>query len=119
VARLTKEEWQAERDKMLNICTQYHSRSYAKTSLENTKTMIKEADKLMAEAIEIVADLYVKGIIKAEKGEAAYPDLLTFYEAIIPIEQTLYVMFLKHRIRAFQGAFHINHYYVNGTGWLK
>jgi hypothetical protein len=78
--------------------------------------MIKEADKLMAEAIEIVADLYAKGIIKPEAGKAAYPDLLTFYDAITPIEQTLYVMFLEHRMRAFQGAFHMNPDYTTWYG---
>jgi ribosomal protein S20 len=116
LARLTKEAWQAERDKMINICSKCHSKSYAKTNLENADAMIKEADKLMAEAIEIVADLYAKGIIKPEEGKAAYPDVLTFYDAITPIEQTLYVMFLEHRMRAFQGAFHMNPDYVTWYG---
>ncbi len=116
VARLTKEEWQKHRDKMINVCTKCHSESYAKTNLANGDAMIKEADKLMAEAIEIVADLYNKGIIKAEKGKPAYPDLLTFYDTRTPIEQTLYVMFLEHRMRAFQGAFHMNPDYVTWYG---
>jgi len=33
--------------------------------------------------------------------------LLTFYDTRTPIEQTLYVMFLEHRMRTFQGAFHM------------
>ena len=116
VARLSAEEWQAERDKMLDTCSKCHSRRYAETNLGNADQMIKEADKLMAEAIIIVADLYGKGIIKPEEGKAAYPDLLTFYDAITPIEQTLYVMFLEHRMRAFQGAFHMNPDYVTWYG---
>ena len=78
--------------------------------------MIKEADKLMAEAIEIVAGLYKDGIIKPPEGKAAYPDLLTFYDAETPIEQELYVMFLEHRMRAFQGAFHMNPDYTTWYG---
>lgn len=116
VARLDKASWQAERDRMTNVCTKCHSSSYAKNSLANADAMIKEADKLMAEAIVIVAGLYEKGIIKPEKGKAAYPDLLTFYDARTPIEQTLYVMFLEHRMRAFQGAFHMNPDYVTWYG---
>ncbi len=116
LARLTKEEWQAERDRMIKVCTQCHSESYAKTNLGNADQMIKEADKLMAEAIEIVADLYARGIIEPQPGKAAYPDMLTFYDAITPIEQTLYVMFLEHRMRAFQGAFHMNPDYVTWYG---
>ena len=46
----------------------------------------------------------------------AYPDLLTFYDTRTPIEQTLYVMFLEHRMRTFQGAFHMNPDYVTWYG---
>jgi len=116
VARLTKEDWQKERDRMIKVCSKCHSAKYAKTNLANADAMIKEADKLMAEAIEIVADLYAKGVIKAQEGKAAYPDLLTFYDTMTPIEQTLYVMFLEHRMRAFQGAFHMNPDYVTWYG---
>lgn len=116
VARLTKEEWQAERDKMIAICSKCHSKTYATASLENGDQMIKEADKLMAQAIEIVADLYKRGLIKPKEGKPAYPDLLAFYGALTPIEQTLYVMFLEHRMRAFQGAFHMNPDYVTWYG---
>ena len=116
VARLSAEEWQAERDKMIGICSNCHSKKYAMTNLASADQMVKEADKLMAEAITIVADLYGKGIIKPEEGKAAYPDLLTFYDAMTPIEQTLYVMFLEHRMRAFQGAFHMNPDYVTWYG---
>ncbi len=116
VARLTKEEWQAERDKMLAICSKCHSSRYAGYQLRNADQMIKEADKLMAAGIQIVADLYTEGVIKAAEGKPAYPDILTFYDAITPIEQTLYVMFLEHRMRAFQGAFHMNPDYVTWYG---
>ena len=32
------------------------------------------------------------------------------------MEQTLYVMFLEHRLRAFQGAFHMNPDYTTWYG---
>jgi len=101
---------------MIAICSKCHSKSYARANLANADSMIKEADRLMAEAIEIVADLYGRGIIKPEPGKAAYPDIFTFYDATTPIEQTLYVMFLEHRMRAFQGAFHMNPDYVTWYG---
>jgi hypothetical protein len=116
LARLTAEEWQAERDKMIKICSQCHSGNFARENLKNADLMIKEVDKLMAEAIEIVAGLYKDGIIKPPDGKAAYPDLLTFYDAETPIEQELYVMFLEHRMRAFQGAFHMNPDYTTWYG---
>ena len=45
-----------------------------------------------------------------------YPDLLTFYDATTPIEQPLYVMFLEHRMQAYQGAYHMNPDYVTWYG---
>jgi len=74
----------------------------------------------MAEAIEIVAGLYKDGVLaRPESYNFAYPDLLTFNEASTPIEQTLFQMFLKHRMRTFQGAFHNNPDYTFWYGWSE
>jgi cytochrome c553 len=120
VARLTQEEWQKERDKMLKTCTQCHSRTFAKGELEKGDRMIKEADHLLAEAIRIVAGLYRDGILKKPQSYAhAFPDLLTFHDAPTPIEQKLFVMFLEHRMRTFQGTFHANPDYALWYGWSE
>ncbi len=117
VARLTKEEFQAERQKMLQVCSKCHSRSYAKAQLDAGDRIIREADKLMAEAIRTVSALYRDGILKRPAGWKFAPDLLQFYEAKSSIEQDLYVMFLEYRMRAFQGAFHMNADYMHWYGW--
>jgi cytochrome c553 len=118
VARLTQEDWQKERDKMLKTCNQCHSMNFAKAELEKGDQMIKAADHLMAEAIRIVAGLYKDGTMaKPENYAYPFPDLLTFHDAPTPIEQTLFVMFLKHRMRAFQGTFHANPDYALWYGW--
>ncbi len=117
VARLTAEEWQAERDKMIKICAKCHSESFAKKQLEAADHTLKEADKLMAEAILIVKELYDLGILKKPFNWSFAPDLLQFYEARTPIEQDLYVMFLEYRMRTFQGAFHMNPDYMHWYGW--
>jgi cytochrome c553 len=119
VARLTKESFDAERAKMVAVCTKCHGAPFVKQNLSDADQMIKEADKVMAEAIEIVAGLYKDGIIKPKAGQPAYPDLLTFYDTQTPVEQTLYVMFLEHRMRAFQGAFHMNPDYVTWYGYAE
>ncbi len=118
VARLSKEEWQAERDRMLKICSQCHNTNFAREQLQQADQMLKAADKLMAEAIETVADLAREGIIKHPDGNP-YPDLLRFYETPYPIEQKLYLMFMEYRMRAFQGAFHMNPDYSHWYGWAK
>lgn len=120
VARLTQEDWQKERDKMLKTCNQCHSLNFAKTELDKGDQMIKAADHLLAEAIRIVATLYQEGILKKPDNYLfPFPDLLTFHDAPTPIEQRLFLMFLKHRMRTFQGTFHANPDYALWYGWSE
>jgi hydroxylamine dehydrogenase len=120
VARLTQEAWQKERDKMLTTCNQCHSVNFAKGELEKGDNMIKEADRLMAEAIRSVAALYKDGMLKKPKSYAyAFPDLLTFHDAPTVVEQKLFVMYLEHRMRTFQGTFHGNPDYALWYGWSE
>ncbi len=120
VARLTQESWQKERDKMLKTCNQCHSINFAKAELEKGDQMIKAADHLMAEAIRTVAALYKDGILQKPKSYAyAFPDLLAFHDAPTVIEQKLFVMYLEHRMRTFQGTFHANPDYALWYGWSE
>jgi len=120
VARLTQEAWQEQRDKMLRTCNQCHSLNFAKAELEKGDKMIQAADSLMAKAIRIVADLYKDGILKKPETYAyPFPDLLTFHDAPTLIEQELFVMFLEHRMRTFQGTFHANPDYALWYGWSE
>jgi hydroxylamine dehydrogenase len=59
LARLTQEDWQAERDKMMKTCNQCHSGNFARQQLEAGDDMIKNADHLMAEAI-MITPIYTK-----------------------------------------------------------
>jgi hydroxylamine dehydrogenase len=120
LARLTEEDWQKERDKMLKTCNQCHSANFARGELEKGDQMIKEADHLMAAAIRLVAGLYKDGLLARPKTYAyAFPDLLTFHDAPTVIEQKLFVMYLEHRMRAFQGTFHANPDYALWYGWSE
>ena len=120
VARLTQEAWQKERDKMIKTCNQCHSVNFAKAELEKGDRMIKQADHVMAKAIRIVAALYKDGVLaKPESYAYPFPDLLAFQDAPTSIEQKLHVMFLKHRMRTFQGTFHANPDYAWWYGWSE
>jgi len=120
VARLTQEAWQKEREKMIKTCNQCHSVNFAREELAKGDQMIKEADRLMAEAIRTIAALYKDGLLPKPKNYAyAFPDLLTFHDAPTVIEQKLFVMFLEHRMRTFQGAFHNNPDYTLWYGWSE
>lgn len=117
VARLTKEEFQQERDKMTAICAKCHGRDYAKQQLDAGDMVVKDVDKIMADAIRVVQGLYQDGTLKKPADWAFAPDLLQFYEAKSSVEQDLYVMFLEYRMRAFEGAFHMNPDYMHWYGW--
>lgn len=120
VARLTQEDWQKERDRMLEVCGQCHAPRFAAQQLEQGDAMIRQADRLMAEAIRIVAALYKDGVLSKPKSYAsAFPDLLAFHDAPTVIEQKLFVMFLEHRMRAFQGTFHASPDYALWYGWSE
>lgn len=120
VARLSQEDWQKERDKMLRTCNQCHSYGFAKGELMKGDQMIREADRLMAEAILIIAGLYKDEILAKPRNYAyPFPDLLTFHDAPTVIEQKLFLMFLKHRMRTFQGTFHANPDYALWYGWSE
>lgn len=120
VARLTQEEFDKERAKLMKACTQCHSGSFAQEQLKQADGLIRDIDHLTAEAIREVAGLYQDGTLaKPASYTFAFPDLLTFHDAPTPVEQKLFVMFLEHRMRAFQGAFHANPDYVTWYGWSE
>jgi len=119
VARLSAEEWQQEREKMLQRCANCHSRNFARKTLEQADRIVKESDRLLAEAIQIVENLYKDGILPRPKGRPPTIDLLQFYEVENPIEQRLYTMFLSHRMKTYQGAFHLNPDYLHWYGWAE
>lgn len=119
MAKLTKEEWQEERDKMIKVCGQCHGERWGKDELDKVDGIIKEADKLMAEAVDIVEGLYRDGLLPRPKDYPPHVDLLRYYEVQSEIEQKLYFMFLEHRMRTFQGAFHANPDYMHWYGWAE
>jgi hydroxylamine dehydrogenase len=120
LARLTQEDWQRERDKMVKTCNQCHSGNFARQQLAAGDDMVKNADRLMAEAIRVVAGLYRDGVLAKPKSYTyAFPNLLTFHDAPTVIEQKLFVMYLEHRMRTFQGTFHASPDYALWYGWSE
>ncbi|WP_028584572.1 multiheme c-type cytochrome [Desulfogranum mediterraneum] len=129
MAKLDQASWQKERDKMLKVCGRCHSASYAKEQLDMGDAIMSKADRLMAEAIETVAGLYKDGLIKKPAAYPAnYPFLLTFMhtngaawdkdlDKLSYIDQVLVQMYMKHRMRAYQGFFHVNPDYAYWYGW--
>ncbi len=109
LARLTREDWQKERDKMHKTCLGCHPSVLVDRLFENSDRMVMESDFLLADAIRIVSDLYRDNVVaKPWNYPYSFPDFFAINDAPTPIERKLYLMFLKHRMSAFQGAFHTN-----------
>ncbi|OQX27703.1 MAG: cytochrome C [Desulfobacteraceae bacterium IS3] len=119
VARLDKAEFDAERKRFTDICQKCHSPNFVNENMKNADKMVKESDKLLAEALEIIAGLYKDELIEKRPDYHAYPDLLTFYDANTKIEQSLYLMFMDHRMKAFQAGFHMNPDYSTWYGYAN
>ncbi|HRZ14648.1 MAG TPA: multiheme c-type cytochrome [Candidatus Omnitrophota bacterium] len=118
LCRLSQDEWLAARRTMIAACRQCHSAAFTASELSKGDAMIREADRQMAEAIRTVAGLYKDGLIKKPHAYMqAFPDLLAFHDAPTPIETKLFLMFMEYRMRAFQGAFHMNPDYAFWYGW--
>ncbi len=123
--RFTREDWKKEREKILDACSRCHSRRYAASQLEKGDEMIRKADHLLARAIRIVAGLYRDGILEKPEGYAyPYPDFWYFLrtdagtrDQLSYIEQVLFQMYMKHRMRVYQGCFHLNPDYAYWYGW--
>ena len=125
MVRTTKEAFDTEREKMIKVCMQCHSETYARTQLALGDSMMQKADRLMAKAIQHVADLYRDGILEKPDDYAfAYPDFLHFMrtngsklDGMSHIDQVLFEMYMKHRMRTYQGQFHVNPDYAYWYGW--
>ncbi len=125
MVRLTEEAWSTEREKMIKVCSNCHAERYAREQLSMGDTMMMKTDRLLAEAIEIVAGLYKDGIIKKPDNYSfAYPDFLYFMHTgggdmkkLSYIDQVLFQMYMKHRMRTYQAFFHVNPDYAYWYGW--
>ncbi len=131
MVRLDQKSWLNEREKMIHVCSGCHAGRFAREQLEKGDAVLQKADRLMADAIETVAALYRDGIIiKPASYPANYPFLLTFmhtngaqwnqaFDKLSLIDQVLLQMFMKHRMRAYQGCFHVNPDYAYWYGWAE
>ena len=125
LARLDQASFDKYRGQMIKICTQCHSETYAKEQIGMGDSIMQKADRLMAEAIDIVAALYRDGLLERPDGYSfAYPDFLYFMRTggkdmskVSFVEQVLFQMYMKHRMRTYQAFFHVNPDYAYWYGW--
>lgn len=119
LSELPRVEWLAQREEMVRICTQCHTKTYVTEKFKDADNIMKASDALMAEAVSIVDDLYNSKVLSQKRPFPAHGDILRFYEVDTPIEQMLYKMLFSHRMRNFQGIYHIVPEYQQWYGWKE
>jgi hydroxylamine dehydrogenase len=119
IIHVKPEEWAQFRKEMVEICGKCHGRFFAQEKLSQRDAIVKETDKLMADAIQIVETLYQKSILARPEIRPISPDLLGLYSPPNPLEEKLWEMFLRHRIILLHGAFHNNPDFTSNHGWVK
>lgn len=120
MARLTQAAFDAERERMIAVCSGCHSPRFVRAELARGDAMVRSTDREFASAIRVVAALYADGILPRPQGSSSgVPDLLAIRGAPSPIEERLYDMYLAHRMRAFQGVFHSSPEHALREGWSE
>ena len=106
IVRVGQQAWADRRQTMLETCTQCHDQSFAQSSLGNGDETVRKSDLLLAEALNVVADLYQQGLLPAGNAGQPLPDLLTVSADRHEIERALDQMFRQHRNLALSAGFH-------------
>lgn len=118
--RRSSEAFDTERERMFEVCNTCHSGNFVRMELQHGDELIREADRLFARAIRVVADLYRDGVLVRPEGRTGgSSDLLAMQGVPSPIERRLFEMHLAHRLRTFQGAFHSNPDASLGQGFSR
>jgi hypothetical protein len=114
-----------QRQRMLDICTQCHSRSLAEQNLSDGDAIQKEAKALIDEAASIIKGLDAEGLLKPGPAERpAHPlsgrqlDIgpQMLYEDLSAVEALFFRMKKFYYIITYKGVFHQNPDYAHWYG---
>ncbi|MDP6735018.1 MAG: multiheme c-type cytochrome [Nitrospinaceae bacterium] len=111
------DEFNELRMQMKRTCNQCHAKDYVQSHFDASDKVIRAADAVYAKAFDAVFTLYRHGKLEKPKNWTIGPNILEYYWARSSVEQELYLIFLEHRQRAFQGAFHASNDYAHWYGW--
>ncbi len=125
---ISKDVEQKRREEMLGVCTQCHSRRFAKEQLENADQVKDEGLKLLEKGKE--------EILEVERGGILYPSVAErsphptegkklvlgdpqLYIGTSHIERLFFTMFKFHSIRVWKSGYHFSPAYTHGHGWSE
>jgi hypothetical protein len=106
VAHLDLIDYQNQRLKLTTACRQCHGLPFVREQLDLRDKLLRESDRLTAEAVREVAALQAEQLVP-ERAGAAFPDLVAA-AAGTPVERRLAKMFFDHRAKLLATAFHMS-----------
>lgn len=126
--RLTKEEFEANRKEMLNVCAPCHSTRFSRESLERADAIKREADAIVAEGYTIIKKLYdEKALDPMPEDRPANPVVghafelggQQMYEDTSEIEQAFFRLFKFYHATTFKAAYHHSPDYIHWEGIVR
>ena len=126
--RLTKEDFEANRKAMLNVCAPCHSNRFSRESLERADAIKREADALVAESYTLIKSLYdEKALDPMPEDRPANPVVghafelggQQLYENTSEIEQSFFRLFKFYHGTTFKAAYHHSPDYLHWEGIVR
>ena len=125
---ISKAEEENRRKEMIGVCTQCHSRRFAKEQLENADQVKGEGFQLQEKGKEVIRRVEKEGLLYPSIAERlphptegrqlvlADPQL---YIGTSQIERLFFTMFKFHNIRVWKSGYHFSPVYTHGHGWSE
>ncbi|RQD78407.1 MAG: cytochrome C [Candidatus Syntrophonatronum acetioxidans] len=100
IMRDSMEKWEELREEMIDICSQCHAPSYVRRDLEKSDALLREADLVKAQLVDLTNQFYEEGLIDERTRFNIFRDATA------------------HRFKSYMGAFHNSPLYAWDEGFL-
>lgn len=129
--RITKDDAKKKREVMVESCLPCHSSRFAFESLGKADQVKFEADRVLADAVDVITSLESEGLLGDGQGrvESVLADGSVghalvlggdqLYDGLSPVEQRFFDMFKFHHATTFKGAYHQSPEFTHNEGFLK
>jgi hypothetical protein len=111
VVHLDRITYQNERYRLSSVCRECHAAPFVREQLDGRDKVLREADRLCADAVRDVAALFEAGVLPPG-ANGKFPDFVAEPAAASALERKLAAMFFEDRARLLATAFHMSPRYV-------
>lgn len=111
IAHLDRIDYQNERYRLTNVCRGCHAPAFVREQLDGRDRVLREADRLCADAVREVAGLFEAGLLPPG-ANGRFPDVVVGPRSGSALERRLAAMLFEDRARLLATAFHMSPRYV-------